>query len=195
MSAELSFTRQAGASVPRGEAGAPPAVSVERSPAEALGAVRRAPSVSAPPTPRIGEELALVLAVPDAAESSVPEDGIVLDAERLVVYHLALELHAFAASKVPTLSRVLKDQLERASLSVVLNIAEGGGRRSRKDKARHYTYARGSATEVAACFDVLKIRKLAPACECARGRSLAIRVVQMLTKLCASLQSTEEATV
>lgn len=116
------------------------------------------------------------------------EDAIVLDAEKLEVYALALELHAFAASKVPTLSRVLKDQLERASLSVVLNIAEGGGRRSRKDKARHYAYARGSATEVDASFDVLKIRKLAPAAECARGRSLAIRVVQMLTKLDASLR-------
>ncbi len=33
-----------------------------------------------------------------------------------------------------------------------------------------------------------QIRKLAPASECARGRSLAVRVVQMLTKLCASLQ-------
>lgn len=135
-----------------------------------------------------------VSASPEATTITTPDDGILLDAERLEVYHLALELHAFAASKVPTLSRVLKDQLERASLSVVLNIAEGGGRRSRKDKARHYAYARGSATEVAASFDVLKIRKLAPASECARGRSLAVRVVQMLTKLCASLQpkSTED---
>ena len=144
-----------------------------------------APAVSAP---RPGAELAAVLAAPDLADGTSREDSIVLDAEKLEVYALALELHAFAASKVPTLSRVLRDQLERASLSVVLNLAEGGGRRSRKDKARHYTYARGSATEVAACFDVLKIRRLAPASECARGRSLAIRVVQMLTKLCASLQ-------
>lgn len=133
---------------------------------------------------RPGLELAASITV-DAARR---EDSLVLDAEKLEVYALALELHAFAASKVPTLSRVLKDQLERASLSVILNIAEGGGRRSRKDKARHYTYARGSATEVAACFDVLKIRKLAPASECSRGRGLAVRVVQMLTKLCASLQ-------
>ena len=144
-----------------------------------------APAVS---VARPGAELAAALAAPDAAEVVMREDAIVLDAEKLEVYALALELHAFAASKVPTLSRVLKDQLERASLSVVLNIAEGGGRRSRKDKSRHYTYARGSATEVAACFDVLKIRKLAPASECARGRTLAVRVVQMLTKLCASLQ-------
>jgi len=147
-----------------------------------------APAVSVPrPASRLGAELAAALAEPVAVVTD-SADSIVLDAEKLEVYALALELHAFAASKVPTLSRVLKDQLERASLSVVLNIAEGGGRRSRKDKSRHYTYARGSATEVAACFDVLKIRKLAPASECARGRTLAIRVVQMLTKLCASLQ-------
>ena len=158
MSAELSRVQQAGASAPAVSAGRP------------------------------GAELAAVLAAPDAVETASREDATVLDAEKLEVYALALELHAFAASKVPTLSRVLRDQLERASLSVVLNIAEGGGRRSRKDKSRHYTYARGSATEVAASFDVLKIRKLAPASECARGRSLAVRVVQMLTKLCASLQ-------
>ncbi len=144
-----------------------------------------APAVSAS---RPGAELAAVLAGSFAVEAAAREDAIVLDAEKLEVYALALELHAFAASKVPTLSRVLRDQMERASLSVVLNIAEGGGRRSRKDKSRHYTYARGSATEVAASFDALKIRKLAPASECARGRTLAVRVVQMLTKLCASLQ-------
>jgi four helix bundle protein len=152
-----------------------------------------APAVSVPAVAplRLGEELALALAAPEAVEVIRREDSIVLDAEKLEVYALALELHAFAASKVPTLSRVLRDQLERSSLSVVLNVAEGGGRRSRKDKARHYTYARGSATEVAASFDVLKIRKLAPASECARGRSLAVRVVQMLTKLAASLQPVE----
>ena len=158
-------------------------MSSEFSPVQQAGA-----SASAVSAVRPGGELAAVLAAPDAAEVAMREDAVVLDAEKLEVYALALELHAFAASKVPTLSRVLKDQLERASLSVVLNIAEGGGRRSRKDKSRHYTYARGSATEVAASFDVLKIRKLAPASECARGRTLAIRVVQMLTKLCASLQ-------
>ena len=143
-----------------------------------------APAVS---PSRPGAELAAVLAGPCAIEATAREDAIVLDAEKLEVYALALELHAFAASKVPTLSRVLRDQMERASLSVVLNIAEGGGRRSRKDKSRHYTYARGSATEVAASFDVLKIRRLAPASECARGRTLAVRVVQMLSKLCQSL--------
>ena len=172
------------------------AISAQATAASAAVAVSSVDLVALPLRP--GAELAAALgasATSTGVASDVvetKEDSIVLDAERLEVYHLALELHAFASSKVPTLSRVLRDQIERASLSVVLNIAEGGGRRSRKDKARHYTYARGSATEVAASFDVLKIRKLAPACECARGRGLAIRVVQMLTKLCQSLQPKSE---
>lgn len=77
----------------------------------------------------------------------------------------------------------MRDQLERASLSVVLNIAEAGGRRSRRDKARYYAIARGSATEVAALLDVLTLRRLAPACSIRTGRRLAIRIVQMLTRM------------
>jgi len=43
---------------------------------------------------------------------------------------------------VPAHLRVLHDQLERASLSAVLNVAEGAGRHSRRDKRRHYAIAR-----------------------------------------------------
>jgi four helix bundle protein len=107
----------------------------------------------------------------------------VLDAEKLEVYALALELQALCATLAPMGHRVIQDQLERASLSVVCNIAEGAGRRSRKDKRWMYTIARGSATETAAIIDVLKLRHLAPEGPCRAARSLALRVVQMLTKL------------
>jgi four helix bundle protein len=83
---------------------------------------------------------------------------------------------------------VLRDQLERASLSVVLNISEGAGRHSRKEKRRFYSIARGSAMESAAAIDVLRLRKLAPAEACASARSLAVRVVQLLTRLDAALR-------
>jgi four helix bundle protein len=106
-----------------------------------------------------------------------------LDAEKLTVYQVALDLQVLAASLVPPQHRVLHDQLERVSLSVVLNIAEGAGRRSRKDKRRLYTIARGSACETAAAVDVLRHRRLAPEGACGAARSLALRVVQMLTKL------------
>jgi four helix bundle protein len=119
--------------------------------------------------------------VPVPQDTSEPEP--LLDAERLAVYQVALELQALASTLVPPQNRVLHDQMERASLSIVLNIAEGAGRRSRKDKRRFYTMARGSACECAAATDVLRHRRLAPEAACATARSLALRVVQMLTKL------------
>jgi four helix bundle protein len=111
----------------------------------------------------------------------------VLDAEKLICYGVALELQGLCATLVPAQQRVLKDQLERASLSVVCNIAEGAGRRSRKDKRRLYTIARGSATETAALVDVLRLRRLAPEAACRSARFQALRVVQLLTKLDAAL--------
>jgi four helix bundle protein len=84
---------------------------------------------------------------------------------------------------VPSDQRVLRDQLERASLSTVLHIAEGAGRRSRRDKARHYAIARGSAMECAATVDVLRGRGLIGADDASRCRSYYVRVVQMLTRL------------
>src|SRR5262245_6688084 len=106
-----------------------------------------------------------------------------LDANRLHVYGVALELHGLCCTLVAQLNRIVKDQLERASLSVVLNIAEAAGRRSRRDKARFYAIARGSATEVAALLDVLALRRLASSAQILCGRRLAIRIVQMLTRI------------
>jgi four helix bundle protein len=85
---------------------------------------------------------------------------------------------------------VLRDQLARASASVVLNIAEAAGRRSPADRARFVAIARGSATERAAILDVLRVRSQAPAPVASRGRSLLVRVVQMLTRWCQRLEAT-----
>jgi len=121
--------------------------------------------------------------VPAPAALPTSEAVPTLDAEKLVVYQVALELQALASGLVPATQRVLHDQMERASLSAVLLIAEGAGRRSRKDKRRFYAMARGSACECAAAIDVLRTRRLAHEAACAAARSLALRVIQMLTKL------------
>jgi four helix bundle protein len=47
------------------------------------------------------------------------------------------------------------DQLQRAAMSISLNIAEGAGRFHKSDKRSFYVNARGSVYECAACFDVL----------------------------------------
>lgn len=107
-----------------------------------------------------------------------------LDHERLHVYQLALELHTVLSTLVPRRGyRVLRDQLERASLSIVLNIAEGAGRSSGPDKRRFYVQARGSTTECAALLDVLRLRALIDLRRYASTRSLLVRVVQMLSRL------------
>jgi four helix bundle protein len=48
------------------------------------------------------------------------------------------------------LPRHLKDQLDRAASSVVLNISEGSGRETPKDQRRFYTMAMGSLRETQA---------------------------------------------
>jgi four helix bundle protein len=107
-----------------------------------------------------------------------------LDHERLEVYRAALELHTICCALLPTRAfGMLRDQLERASLSVVLNIAEGAGRGSAADKRRFYEMARGSATESAAALEVLRLRRLADPGLLGEARLLAIRVVQMLSRL------------
>ena len=49
----------------------------------------------------------------------------------------------------------LRDQLHRAVVSVVLNIAEGGGQTSRGAKTRHYQIAWASLYEVSAVLDLM----------------------------------------
>jgi four helix bundle protein len=139
--------------------------------------------LAAPLLPVTAASAAVAVSADLAAVCGTATDEPQLDANRLHVYHVALELHCVCSTLVASLNRIVKDQLERASLSVVLNIAEAGGRRSRRDKARYYAIARGSATETAALLDVLALRRLASPAAIRTGRRLAIRVVQMLTRI------------
>ena len=76
-----------------------------------------------------------------------------------------------------------KDQLDRASTSIPLNIAEGNGKFSSKDRARFFEMARRSALECAACLDVLFVRKLASEEQVIRSKERLARIVQMLVGL------------
>ena len=105
------------------------------------------------------------------------------DAEKLDVYRVALAAHTQATTILTADHRILRDQLERASLSVVLNVSEGAGRRSPKDKRRHYAIARGSALECAAAVVVVAIRRLGEPSEVTALHALFVDVIQMLTKM------------
>jgi four helix bundle protein len=62
--------------------------------------------------------------------------------------------------KINKLDRILSDQINRASLSIVLNIAEGFGRFHKTDKRNFYVIARGSAFECVACLDIIYDSKI-----------------------------------
>ena len=106
-----------------------------------------------------------------------------LDAERLDVYRLAMDLHSHVLAWRFRGEPNLRSQLERASMSIILNIAEGAGRRLPVDKARFYGIARASAMECAAAFDIIRLRRLVPESECLRARGMLIRIVQMASRL------------
>jgi four helix bundle protein len=108
------------------------------------------------------------------------------DHEKLDVYQLGIEFVARANDVVEQLPRgrgYLAEQLQRAALSIVLNIAEGAGKFSPADKAVFYVRARGSATESAAVLDVCRKLNLVEVVSVNEHKAVLDRVAQMLTKL------------
>lgn len=109
--------------------------------------------------------------------------------ERLEAYRVAKEFLALAQvvlDGMPRAGSTLRDQLSSAAESVLLNCAEGAGRRSGRDKARFFDMARGSAEECAAILDALAIRRLATSELVRDGRALLLREVRLLSGLARS---------
>jgi four helix bundle protein len=77
----------------------------------------------------------------------------------------------------------LSNHLDRASLSVLLNTAEGNGKRQRQIRVRFFDDARGSATECAACLDAAVAKGALNKDRIQPGKELLLRVVSMLTRL------------
>jgi four helix bundle protein len=116
---------------------------------------------------------------------------MVLDHERLDVYHVALDFLVFANGIIERLPRGrshLADQFTRASTSILLNMAEGAGKLSKPDKRRYYLTARGSATESAALLDgCLRLKLIGDAAH-KEGKDMLVRMVSMLIKLAQSCE-------
>ena len=79
------------------------------------------------------------------------------DFEKLTVYQLAKEFHLaneklLKSKGIPVSSR---QQLHRASLSVLLNLAEGSGRFTKPDRRNFYIISRSSIFECIALLDIL----------------------------------------
>ena len=104
------------------------------------------------------------------------------DHEPLNVYQEAIAFCGWVGDLLNevTAKAAAKDQLDRASTSIPLNIAEGNGKFSNADRARFLEIARGSALECAACLDVLLARNLVPSDRMIPAKEQLVRIVNML---------------
>lgn len=83
----------------------------------------------------------------------------------------------------PSSRAVLKDQLERAAISVVLNLAEGAGKITPKDRRKYFAIARGSIQEVAGCIEIAyALGQLSPS-EYGSYQSRCLSIVKMISRL------------
>jgi four helix bundle protein len=119
-------------------------------------------------------------------EVKIPEKRVLLDHEKLTVYQVAIEFVILADDIIEHLPRgraYLSDQLQRAALSIPLNIAEGAGEYAVDEKARFYRMAKRSATECAGVLDVCQRLHLVDENRYIKGRELLIGIVSMLIKM------------
>jgi len=102
--------------------------------------------------------------------------------EKLTVYQRALEFAAWPQDLIESLAKrtSTRDHLERSGHSVALNIAEENGKFSKKDRARFFQIAHGSALESAACLDLLVARRCCPRDAIASGKAILEEIVKML---------------
>lgn len=127
------------------------------------------------------------------SKSMATGDLLWFDHERLDVYRETIAFIGWLANTLENTTKIgdVRDQLDRASNSIALNIAEGNGKYSPKDRCRFFDTAHGSALECAAGLDILVVRaKLTPE-QIRPGKERLQRVVRMLIGLIKS-NSTRE---
>lgn len=84
------------------------------------------------------------------------------DFEKLLAYQKAKEVNRKIQKvlAVKSMNLFIRDQLYRASISMVINIAEGTGRFSKLDRKNYYVISRGSLYECASLLELLADEKI-----------------------------------
>jgi len=107
------------------------------------------------------------------------------DHEKLNVYQESIRFVAWADDLLKDIPKSIAahNQLDRASTSVPLNIAEGNGKHTPADRCKFFDTARGSALECAACLDVLVAKKKIEETKAEEGKASLVEIVSMLVGL------------
>jgi len=107
------------------------------------------------------------------------------DHEKLNVYRTAIQFVIWSSEILEAVPRssAVHNQLDRASTSVPLNIAEGNGKYRAADRCRFFDIARGSALECAACLDVLVAKGITCQELVKPGKTMLRDIVSMIVGL------------
>lgn len=109
--------------------------------------------------------------------------------EKLVAYQRSIQFVAWTSQFLENFPKKLAvyAQLDRASTSVPLNIAEGNAKYTAPDRCRCFDTARGSALECAACLDVLVAKGKSTADQIQGGKAILHETVSLLVGLIRSI--------
>ncbi|MFZ5946584.1 MAG: four helix bundle protein [Stygiobacter sp.] len=109
---------------------------------------------------------------------------IYFDHEKLNVYQKAIEFIEWLENIINrNAKKSILDQIERAANSILLNIAEGNGKFTGRDKCRYFDIARGSALECAASLDIMFRKDIIKYEELIFGKNILKEIVSMLIGL------------
>jgi hypothetical protein len=120
--------------------------------------------------------------------STVPllAGAALLDAEKLDAYRIALEFQAIAGQLIPKRGFAeLRDQLDCASVSIVLNVARAVGVARRATRVASTRWRAAARPRAPPSSILLQARRLVDARTRNRARALLVRIVQMLSRLVA----------
>jgi len=111
--------------------------------------------------------------------------SLVFDHEKLKVYQRSLDFVEFTEEVLAKLPKSLAahNQLDRASTSMPLNLAEGNGKFTGKDRCCFFDITRGSVLECAAALDVLVCRKQLDQDQSDSGKQILKEIVSMIVGL------------
>jgi four helix bundle protein len=125
----------------------------------------------------------------DLFQDPMKTPKVYFDHEKLIAYQRSIQFVAWSSpllEKLPA-KPAATDQLDRASTSVPLNIAEGNAKHTTPDRCRYFDSARGSALECAACLDVLVAKGRCTEEDVESGKEILRQTVSLLVGLIRSI--------
>jgi len=141
----------------------------------------------------LAEIVSMLITMRKTAASRVREEragyrtrkGRLFDHEDLDVYQAALHVVAWLETfwAVASCSADLLTKLDKATTSIVLNIAEGNGRFTSHDQATFYETAFKATIQSASLIDLATANSVADVARVEVGRELLRRIAAMLTEL------------